>query len=197
VSSALFENGKPHPKMKQLTDSLLGHEFTYSPNGFFQINLPVYELALKEIKKHITTEKVVDMYAGVGTIGLTVAHDRKLTLVETNKDAFAELEANFISVLEDRRQSVAILAKAENALEYITHDATIIVDPPRAGLHRAVVDRLLEVLPPTIIYLSCNPTTQARDIKPLLDTYQTKLMQPYNFFPRTPHIENLVVLERK
>jgi 23S rRNA (uracil1939-C5)-methyltransferase len=230
VSSALFENGQPHPKMKPLTDTLLGHEFSYSPNGFFQINLPVYELALQEIKKHINTEKVVDLYAGVGTIGLTVAGDRQLTLAETNKDAFDELQKNcnsgktacgssFVardtvrpvvtgehlslaaSVVTDggvlSRRPHAVLAKSEEALGYITNDATIIVDPPRAGLDTKVVNQLLEVNPPTIIYLSCNPTTQARDIKPLLKKYDIKLAQVYNFFPRTPHIEHLVVLNRK
>ncbi|MDR0591561.1 MAG: RsmD family RNA methyltransferase [Candidatus Nomurabacteria bacterium] len=191
VSSALFENGRPHPKMTALTDELLGRRFTYSPNGFFQINLPVYELALREIAKHITTNKVVDMYAGVGTIGLTVAGDKQLTLVETNKDAFAELAKNCHLGAE------AVLSASEDALEYITADATIIVDPPRAGLDKRVVERLLKTTPPTIIYLSCNPTTQARDIKPLLEKYQAALAKPYNFFPCTPHIENLVVLKRK
>ena len=73
---------------------------------------------------------------------------------------------------------------------------TPIDDPPRAGLHQTVVDRLLETTPPQIIYLSCNPVTQARDIAPLLEKYHVTLVQPFNFFPRTLHIENLVVLER-
>ena len=70
------------------------NKYSYSPNGFFQINLPVYELALTEIKKHINTDKVLDLYAGVGTIGLSVAHDRDLTLVEVDKFAYGELARN-------------------------------------------------------------------------------------------------------
>ncbi|MBQ6354907.1 hypothetical protein IJJ18_00555, partial [Candidatus Saccharibacteria bacterium] len=78
VSGGLYENHQPHPVFDNLTDEILGHKYSYSPNGFFQINLPVYEMALEEIKKHITTEKVLDLYAGVGTIGLSVARDREL-----------------------------------------------------------------------------------------------------------------------
>ncbi len=193
VSSALFEKHQPHPKMDTLHDSLLGHTYSYSPNGFFQINLPVYELALQEIARHIATDHVIDMYAGVGTIGLSIARDRHLTLVETDKSAFDEMLRN---IPTDAATIHPIHAKSEQALEYITNDATIIIDPPRAGLHQIVVDRLLELVPPQIIYLSCNPVTQARDIAPLLEKYHMTTVQPFNFFPRTPHIENLVVLER-
>jgi 23S rRNA (uracil1939-C5)-methyltransferase len=211
VSSALFENGRPHPVMKNLSDRLLGHEFSYSPNGFFQINLPVYEMALTEIKKHIATDNVVDLYAGVGTIGLSVAADKNLTLVETNPAAFSELEQNVQTVITGtptpslrvpaKQSSVAkitpIMAKTENSLNFIKPDSTIIVDPPRAGLDDSVVAKLYKVSPPTIIYLSCNPTTQARDIAKLLPKYQILHHRAFNFFPRTPHIENLVVLQRK
>lgn len=192
VSSALFEKFQPHPTMPTLHDVLLGREYFYSPNGFFQINLPVYEMALIEIAKHIQSDKVVDMYSGVGTIGLSVASNRQLTLVETNADAFRELENN---ITNDIRPTVrAVRAKSEEALEYITNDITLILDPPRAGLDKLVVERLLGTLPPQIIYLSCNPTTQARDVKPLLGKYKITKVQGFNFFPRTPHIENLIVL---
>ena len=192
VSSALFQKNQPHPHMKTLTDSLLGRAYSYSPNGFFQINLPVYEMALTEIAKHIQSDKVVDMYSGVGTIGLSVASDKQLTLVETNADAFRELENN---ITNDIRPTVrAVRAKSEEALEYITNDITLILDPPRAGLDKLVVERLLGTLPPQIIYLSCNPTTLARDVKPLLGKYKITKVQGFNFFPRTPHIENLIVL---
>ncbi|MCL2869651.1 RsmD family RNA methyltransferase [Candidatus Saccharibacteria bacterium] len=200
VSSALFENNKSHPHMQPLADELLGYKYSYSPNGFFQINLPVYRLALQKIKEYITTDRVVDMYAGVGTIGLSVARDKDLVLVETDKHAYSELTANVGRVVDQpisARLPIAIHAKTEDALNYITADATIILDPPRAGLHVSVIMTLTRVLPPTIIYLSCNPTTQARDIAPLLKRYKINLCQPYNFFPRTPHIENLVILELK
>ncbi|MDR2336764.1 MAG: RsmD family RNA methyltransferase [Candidatus Nomurabacteria bacterium] len=195
VSSALFENGKPHEKMNLLKDKLLGHEYSYSPNGFFQINLPVYEMALLAIKQHISMEKVVDMYSGVGTIGLSVAGNKNLTLVETDKMAYAEMRKNASDF--DNKNIRTIHAKSEEALDYITSDICLILDPPRAGLHEKVVAKILEKSPPKIIYLSCNPITQARDVKFLLQRYKIAHMTTFNFFPKTPHIENLTVLEVK
>lgn len=189
VSGGLFENGKPHPVFKNLTDMILGHEYSYSPNGFFQINLPVYEMALTEIRKHIKTESVLDLYSGVGTIGLSVARDKNLTLVECDKSAYRELENNARNL-----NVTTILDKSENVTNYIAPDQTVILDPPRAGCDEKLIQKLLEVTPKQIIYLSCNPATQARDVKLLLEKYRLKTIKTYNFFPRTPHIENLIVL---
>lgn len=189
VSGGLFENGKPHPVFKNLTDTILGHEYSYSPNGFFQINLPVYEMALTEIRKHIKTESVLDLYSGVGTIGLSVARDKNLTLVECDKSAYRELENNARNL-----NVTTILDKSENVTNYIAPDQTVILDPPRAGCDEKLIQKLLEVTPKQIIYLSCNPATQARDVKLLLEKYRLKTIKTYNFFPRTPHIENLIVL---
>ena len=224
VSGGLYENKKPHPVFKNLSDEILGYKYSYSPNGFFQINLPVYEMALKEIKKHIGTENVLDLYAGVGTIGLSVARDKNLTLVEVDKFAFGEMTKNikttgFETVRDNgsdlasephndgrersgsKNQSFniphAVLAKSEDVLDYIAPDQTVILDPPRAGCDEKLINRLLEVKPKTIIYLSCNPATQARDIKMLLDKYKIEDIKVFNFFPRTPHIENLVILSLK
>lgn len=190
VSGGLYENKKPHPVFNNLKDKILGQEYSYSPNGFFQINLPVYEMALLEIKKHIVSENVLDLYAGVGTIGLSVAKDRNLTLVEVDKAAYKELENN-------AKNAKTILAKSEDILEYIAPDRTVILDPPRAGCDKKLIDKLVEVIPEKIIYLSCNPATQARDTKLLSEKYQIELVKTFNFFPHTPHIENLVILERK
>lgn len=73
----------------------------------------------------------------------------------------------------------------------------MILDPPRAGCDKKLIDKLLEVAPAKIIYLSCNPATQARDAKYLLEKYQLNLVKTFNFFPHTPHIENLIVLSKK
>ena len=217
VSGGLYENGKPHPQFNNLTDTIMGHKYSYSPNGFFQINLPVYEMALSEIAKHIDTDNVLDLYSGVGTIGLSVARNHHLTLVECDKSAFTEMAKNcktapsemIRSYDEDERADpvttgvgdahrgrscLAVLAKSEEALDYLTSDQTVILDPPRAGLDRKLTDRLLEITPKKIIYLSCNPATQARDIALLTDKYHIATIKTYNFFPHTPHIENLVVL---
>lgn len=191
VSGGLYENHKPHPEFPPLTDTILGYKYSYSPNGFFQINLPVYELALKEIKNFITTEKVLDLYAGVGTIGLSVARDKKLTLVECDKFAYKELQNNITTVSNNIN---AMLDKSENVTKYIQPEQTVILDPPRAGCDRKLIDHINKTKPTKVIYLSCNPSTQARDIKLLLDNYHIESVETFNFFPHTPHIENLVIL---
>ena len=193
VSTALFENGKPHPKMQNLTDIILERKYSYSPNGFFQINLPVYELVLQEIKKHITTQNILDLYAGVGSIGLSISsEEQNLILVESNKDAFQELEQNC-----NKSSARAILDKSENVPNYIQPEQTVILDPPRAGCDRKLINELNKTTPESIIYLSCNPITQARDLSILLENYNLEKIQPYNFFPHTPHIECLAILKRK
>lgn len=228
VAGGLFVNHQPHPTFPQLTDILLGHTYSYSPNGFFQINLPVYEMALRVMQKYVTTPKVLDLFSGVGTIGLSIARDTALTLVECDKAAFAELEKNVAAALKQTEAAAprqtetikskkadgaaseqskaassprlrAVLAKSETVLDYIQPDTTVILDPPRAGCAPELVARLAEVAPPQIIYLSCNPATQARDVAGLLASGHFTLVtaQAFNFFPHTPHIENLVVLVRK
>ena len=191
VSAALFENGKSHPIMEPLEDNLNGYKYSYSPNGFFQINLPVYELVLQEIVKHINTQKVLDLYAGVGSIGLSVARDKNLTLVEVNSAAYEEMQNN-----AKNTKAKCILAKSEDVTDYIVPDCTVILDPPRAGCDQKLIDALIRIRPTKIIYLSCNPITQARDIALLRNYYQIAPLQPYNFFPHTPHIENLAILTR-
>jgi len=179
-----------------LTDTILGVSFDYAVEGFFQINLPVYEQALTDMKQWVTADKPsVDLYSGVGTIGLTIGGEN-VTMVEINEHAVREMKRN-ITALEREKTIKAILAPSEGALEYITSDKTIIVDPPRAGLHEDVIAKLLEVKPARIIYLSCNPVTQARDVARLGEIYGIKSHRGYNFFPRTPHIEHLVVLDLK
>jgi len=177
-----------------LDDTILDIPFRYATEGFFQINLPVYEQALKDIRRWIDDRPLVDLYSGVGTIGLTVAtHD--VTLVEINPAAVAEMQRNIAALHMDQR-ATAVLAASEEALDYIRQEATIVVDPPRAGLHQAVVDRLLQELPERIIYLSCNPVTQARDVALLAEHYGIEWHRGYNFFPHTPHIEHLLILRR-
>ena len=193
VSGDLFVNGQPHPIMANLSDELLGQNYTYSPNGFFQINLPVYKLALQAIAKEIHTEKVLDLYAGVGSIGLSVARDKDLALVEVNGAAYQEMQNN----AQNLPNTTCILDKSENVASYITPGCTVILDPPRAGCEASLIHAINEVQPEKLIYLSCNPVTQARDLAMLAEAYQIAPLQPFNFFPHTPHIENLAILTRK
>ena len=180
-----------------LSDTILGVAFNYACEGFFQVNIPVYEKALSDMKAWINcNEKLLtlDLYSGVGTIGLTIGGD-DVTLVEINEHAVAEMQRNIAKL--NRPNAKAILAPSEKSLEYITGEQIVIVDPPRAGLHADVTNRLLETESPRIIYLSCNPVTQARDVSLLQEKYEIAHHQGYNFFPRTPHIEHLVILDKK
>ncbi len=181
-----------------LADNILGNDYHYNIDSFFQVNLPVYQLALKEMSQWLVGDKILDLYAGVGTIGLSIARDRELTLVEVSESAVAEMRQN-------AGVARVVLAKSEEALEYIDGRNTVIVDPPRAGLHRDLIKKLLISRPERIIYLSCNVLTQARDVKWLTDGlpeksasdqpslfaphgYRILHIQPFNFFPKTPHI---------
>ena len=213
-----------------LTDTILGVPFRYACEGFFQVNIPVYEQALRDMKEWVpydcnsqhsgrqlghhqkiirdprevaqifsgvplaTDQPILDFYAGVGTIGLTIGGGN-VTLVEINADAVREMQRNITEL--DRTDARAVLAPSEQALDYITGKEIVIVDPPRAGLHTDVIATLLQQLPPRVIYLSCNPVTQARDVALLQQHYRIAWHRGYNFFPRTPHIEHLVILDNK
>lgn len=178
----------------RLTDMLLGTPFIYDANSFFQVNIPIFEKALSRIREYLAGyDEVVDMYAGVGSIGLSVARE-KVTLVELDLATAAMARQNAEASKVDAR---IIEISTEKALEYIVPDLPVIFDPPRAGLHDKVVARTLEVLPPEVVYLSCNPATQARDLARLTEKYEITFFEGYNFFPHTPHIETLAVLRRK
>jgi len=177
-----------------LSDMLIGKDFQYSTEGFFQVNIPIYERALYDMKNWVDSNvETIDLYSGVGTIGLSIGA-KNTKLIEINESAFEEMKKNIKNL--KIKNAKAILSPSENALDEIKKDSCVIVDPPRVGLHNKLIDRLLEVEPGRIIYLSCNPTTQARDIEILLDKYEIVFNKGYNFFPRTPHIEHLVVLDK-
>lgn len=178
-----------------LSDTILDVPFRYATEGFFQVNIPIYEQALRDMQEWVQAKPVVDLYSGVGTIGLTIGGET-VTLVEISEDAVREMKRNITELGRDAT-ATAILAPSEKALDTITTDSCVIVDPPRAGMHADVIAQLLEASPDRIIYLSCNPVTQGRDIALLAETYGIRAHRGYNFFPRTPHIEHLVVLDKK
>lgn len=175
-----------------LSDTILGTEFHYAAESFFQVNIPVYEEALRDIRSWIPADTpVLDLYSGVGTIGLTVGGE-DVTLVEINESAAREMRRN---VAELAVPAKVVHAAAEEVVHTITPEQCVIVDPPRAGLHETVMATLLRVQPSRIIYLSCNPVTQARDVSRLAGVYGIRAHKGYNFFPRTPHNEHLVILD--
>lgn len=177
-----------------LTDELLGSTFHYDVDSFFQVNPPVFEMALAAIKEHLDdAPAIADMYAGVGTIGLSVA-SQSVDLIELDS-ATAHMAAENASL--SRLDTTVVEASSEKSLDFISGVHPVIFDPPRAGLHDRVVTQTLAMLPPSVIYLSCNPATQARDLAKLQESYTITDFQIYNFFPRTPHIETLAILVRR
>ncbi len=176
-----------------LYDELLEKSFSYDVDSFFQVNVPIFERALSRIKEHCTEPAIIDMYAGVGTIGLSIA-SQSVDLIELDPLTAKMAEVNAAA----SGLAVRVLeSPTEKALDYISADKPVIFDPPRAGLHDRVVERVLEALPPKVIYLSCNPATQVRDIAKLQAKYTVDFFEIYNFFPRTPHIETLAILNIK
>lgn len=179
-----------------LETNISGVSLRFGLLSFFQINPPIFTKVVEAIRPWTQDRNVVDYYSGVGAIGLALAEDTKsLKLVEENNEAVAFAEHNITA--NKIKHASAILARTENALEHITSRSTVIVDPPRTGLNSDVVKHLLETKPERIIYLSCGIDTQARDVALLTETYTSVFSRVYNFFPRTPHIESLLILDKK
>ncbi|MEC8435790.1 MAG: methyltransferase, partial [SAR324 cluster bacterium] len=139
-------------------------------------------------------EEVLDLYGGVGTLSLPHAEQiQSCVIVEENPDAthFAQRNTKEIPHFQ------VTPSKVQQALKQIGGQQTVLLNPPRAGIANQVRQQLLKVKPKRLIYLSCNVSTCARDLKGLQDCYELKWQQAFNFFSATPHIELLTILERK
>ncbi len=180
-----------------LIANLRGVKLKYGLLSFFQINIPVFVRAIDEISDFLEKDRsVVDYYSGVGAISLPLAGQcRDVVLVDSNREAVAYAEKN-IALNNLTGKCRAELCPAEKITELISEDKIIIFDPPRAGLHEKVIEKIARERPERIIYLSCNVATQARDIKMLAECYKPVHLKLFNFFPRTPHVECLAVLDR-
>jgi 23S rRNA (uracil1939-C5)-methyltransferase len=179
-----------------LREKILGRTLEYGLFSFFQVALPVLELALRDIEKHLLPDvPLLDFYSGVGAISIALAGRVKNTeLVESSEEAIYYAKKNI--ALNTLENFTATAAPAEKMVQLIESDKQVILDPPRPGLHAKVIDAVLAKPPRRIIYLSCNISTQARDLQLLGSAYRITFSKLYNFFPRTPHIEGLCVLER-
>lgn len=193
VPTELLYNAPKHT----LSETLLNTTYTFGINSFFQINPEVFVEALKDIATFIPEgSTVLDFYSGVGTIGLSLQNRvSKLIMVEENTEVveFAKINIEKNNI----KNAEAFAGQAHTLLEYINSTDTLIIDPPRGGLHPKVIKRIKHVLPPIIIYLSCNIESQARDIEMIKDDYNPTFVRLYNFFPKTPHVESLIVLKKK
>jgi 23S rRNA (uracil1939-C5)-methyltransferase len=149
--------------------------------------LPVFEQALQDMLPEVENQHpIIDFYSGVGTIGVPL---HASALVESDSHNVEMAKSN-----TGMQRIKIIKATAEKSLDCVPNKGVMIVDPPRAGLHAKLTQEILHVLPEKILYLSCNPITQARDLALLQDAYEITRITGYNFFPRTPHIESLAIL---
>lgn len=185
-------------------EEMEGLKFKIGPKSFYQTNSDqaylLYKVA-RDFAQLSGNELVYDLYTGTGTIANFVAHQAKQVIgIEYVPEA-----------IEDAKEN-ARLNKIENTLFYagdmkdILHQKfimqhgkpdVIITDPPRVGMHEDVVNAILFAAPQRIVYVSCNPATQARDLSLLDKTYQVTAVQPVDMFPHTHHVENVVLLELK
>lgn len=176
-------------------------KFRVGPKSFYQTNsrqaYELYKVArrMAELTGH---ELVYDLYTGTGTIANFVAHDASRVIgIEYVADAIEDAKLNSLTNGITNTQFYAGDMKDVLTDDFITEHGVpdvMIIDPPRAGMHQDVVDVILNAAPARIVYVSCNPATQARDIALLDAKYKVVEVQPVDMFPHTQHVENVVAL---
>lgn len=179
-------------------------KFKVGPKSFYQTNTDqAYHLysVVREFANLTGNELVYDLYTGTGTIANFVAHKAKKVIgIEYVPEAIEDAKEN--SNINDINNTLFYAGDMKDILnnEFIHQHGqpdVIITDPPRAGMHPDVVKTIINANPQRIVYVSCNPATQARDLADLDIRYEVKAVQPVDMFPHTPHVENVVLLERK
>lgn len=189
-----------------IQDSIGGYKFRISPNSFFQMNSPQAELLYSKALAFADLtgkETVYDLYSGAGTISIFVSGKAKevyaFESVEAAiKDAGANSEANGIKnvkyFLQDLNHSFRPLVQDRN----IPKPDVIITDPPRSGMNPKTVADILALKPERVVYISCNPSTQVRDVSLLCEGgYSLVRVQPVDMFPNTYHIESIALLQKE
>jgi 23S rRNA (uracil1939-C5)-methyltransferase len=177
--------------------------FTISASSFFQTNTAQAERLYSVAREFSSLKKndvVWDLYSGTGSIALFVADAVERVIgVESVESAVRDAENNakrnqvenctfVLGDLKDR------LTKEREWIESHRKPDVMIIDPPRSGMHQKAVEEILEIAPGRIVYVSCNPATQARDIKLLASKYDVAALQPVDMFPHTYHVENVAQL---
>ena len=179
-------------------------QFKIGPNSFFQTNTKqaekLYSIA-RDYAELTGNEIVYDLYCGTGSIGIFVSKlAKKIIGVETLGDAIADAKENArLNNIYHAEFFAGDVIKVCNDDFFTAHGKpdVIITDPPRAGMHEKLVKKILEIAAPIVVYVSCNPATQARDLRLLDEKYTVTKVQPVDMFPHTHHIENVVQLKLK
>lgn len=179
-------------------------KFKVGPKSFYQTNThQAYELYKVACNFAALTgnELVYDLYTGTGTIANFVAHQARLVVgIEYVPEAIEDAKEN--SAINHIDNTIFYAGDMKDILnsEFIDkhgHPDVVITDPPRAGMHKDVIDAILFAAPTRIVYVSCNPATQARDLQLLDSAYKVTAVQPVDMFPQTHHVENVVLLTRR
>lgn len=205
LNDALFDLDMITYYGKGYVEEKLGDlRFKIGPKSFFQTNSRqgkrLYDVTA-EFAGLTGRENVYDLYTGTGTIALYLAkHCKQVVGIEEIPEAVADAEEN--KVLNGIENAVFYAGDVKNVLspEFATRHGkpdVVITDPPRAGMHEKAVRFLLDLAAPRIVYVSCNPATQARDLQWLSEKYRVLKSRAVDMFPHTHHIENVVLLELK
>jgi len=185
-------------------EEMEGLQFKINAKSFYQTNsAQAYELykVTRDFAGLSGNELVYDLYTGTGTIAQFVAKDAKKVIgVESVPEAIADAKANAVhNQISNVEFFVGDMKNVFNDDFIKAHGQpdVIITDPPRDGMHKQVVEQLLQVAPPKIVYVSCNSATQARDLALMKEKYKVAKVQPVDMFPQTHHVENVVLLEKR
>ncbi|MGB0756968.1 MAG: 23S rRNA (uracil(1939)-C(5))-methyltransferase RlmD [Patescibacteria group bacterium] len=182
-----------------LTESVNEKKLTYGYESFFQVHTPMFTKLIQELKKHLpkSIPRLLDLYSGVGTIGIAlsdiVGH---ITAIENHSKSKYYAEINFSQNGINNFDFMQIEVEKSEMHDLFTSHDVICVDPPRAGLHPKVSEMLSESGSDIIVYVSCNPATQARDWNILKKNYIIKTWYLVDMYPQTPHVESVLVLKR-
>ena len=183
-------------------EKLENFQFKISPKSFFQTNSRQAETLYRitrDFAELTGTQTVYDLYCGTGSIGIFVSNAaKKIIGVEMVAEAINDAKENAgINEIKHAEFFTGDVIQICNDEFFETHGRpdVIITDPPRAGMHEKLVNKLLSIAAPVIVYVSCNPATQARDLALLDDKYKVCKIQPVDMFPHTHHIENVVQLK--
>ncbi len=193
-----------HSGTDYIEEEMEGLHFRIGPKSFYQTNsrqaYNLYKVA-RDFARLSGNELVYDLYTGTGTIANFVSkHARKVIGIEYVPEAIEDAKVN--SQINGIGNTLFYAGDMKNVLtaDFIAEHGrpdVMIIDPPRAGMHNDVVDVILQSEPATLVYVSCNPATQARDIALLDAKYQVEAIQPVDMFPHTQHVENVVRLTLK
>lgn len=187
-----------------IEDILLGKRYRIAPQSFYQVNRTQTEALYKkaiELADLSGKERVLDLYCGIGTIGLSLAERcRELVGVEIVPQAIENAKIN--AQINGVENAEFFCADAGTAAQKFAQEGkqfdVIIVDPPRKGCDQKTLDAIVQMAPPTLVYISCNPATLARDLKILEESgFETVSATPVDLFPRTHHCECAALLKRR